>query len=140
MRITLILATLAIVSLSARVTSGETPFAWPPLPNTGFVRGRAATNDDVRTGAVAFVLAANGKPIGRPLDIAIPQYALWHDVRTGTDTPVIIIQAETNGTIDVVGCMGIADHAVRVALLKEFTLLGTDVHKLSSPNNRWREP
>ena len=140
MRITLVLATLAMATMSATVTSGDKPFAWPPLPLTGFIKGRAATSDDVRSGSAAFVLAANGVPIGRPLDIAIPQYALWRDDKTGADTPVIITQVETNGRIDVVACVGVMDHAVRVATLKEFTLLGTDVHKLPPPNNRWRGP
>jgi hypothetical protein len=140
MRITLVLASLVLFALNAPVMADKAPSAWPALPLAGFVRGRVATIDDVRSGAAAFVLAANGKIIGRPLDIAIPQYAFLHDAKTNTDTPVIIIQAETNGSIDFVACFGIVDHALKVATLKEYTLLGTDRQKLPSPNNRWRGP
>jgi hypothetical protein len=37
---------------------------WPDLPITGFMRGRAATEDDVRDGNAVFVLRSNDELIG----------------------------------------------------------------------------
>ena len=108
---------------------------WPPLPASGFIKGRAATKHDVASDQAAFVLESNGKPEGRPLDIDIPQYAFLRDEHTGADVPVIIIQAETNGAAEIVGCIGVADHKVYVVTLAEVRLLGTDSTRLPAPNN-----
>jgi len=139
-RITLVLTALVSLTLTVPAASDEKQLLWPPLPVTGFIKGRAATTDDVASGAAAFALQSKGKADGRPLDIEIPQYALLRDDKTGRDIPVIIIQAETNGAMEVVGCIGIFDKVVRIATLKEVKLLGTDVHKLPAPNNRWSGP
>ncbi len=108
---------------------------WPPLPATGFIKGRAATKQDVNSGDAAFFLESNGKPEGRPLNIDIPQYALLRDETTGADVPVIIVQAETNGVSDIVGCIAVGNHTLHIATLKEVSLLGTDITNLPAPNN-----
>ena len=94
---------------------------WPPLPESGFVRERIATLEDIAQGQAAFVLGQNAIPI----PISIPQYA-WHvDTTTIEKSPVIIIQAETNGNLQVVGYFTVGEKSLGIATLAEFELLGT---------------
>jgi hypothetical protein len=139
-RMTLVLASVVYLALAIPVSSDEKQMVWPPLPSTGFIKGRAATTADVASGNAAFVLDSGGKSIGRPLNIDIPQYGLLRDDKTDTDTPVIVTQAETNGTLEVAAYIRVADKKVGIATLKEIRLLGTDIHHLPAPNNRWRGP
>lgn len=132
MRRQLILLSTFIFGLAASASDAE--IAWPALPISGFVSGRPATKHDVEVGNAAFFLESGGKAEGRPLSIRIPQYALLRDETTGADIPVIVIQAETNGAISVVGCIGVADKLTRVVTLPELKLLGTDVRALPPPN------
>ncbi|MDN3517518.1 hypothetical protein QWY84_07855 [Aquisalimonas lutea] len=48
---------------------------WPPLPEDGFISGRAAEQQDLEAGNAVFVAAVDGVSIGEPIDIIIPQYA-----------------------------------------------------------------
>jgi hypothetical protein len=127
---------IAIVRLVASVVvalpgKAQTDGVWPELPTSGYISGRAATKEDVASGSAAFHLASNdGTPEGRPLAIVIPQYALHHDAETGADTPVVIIQAETNGDTDVIGYVETNSSVVGVGTLPEFRLLGVDRSKL----------
>ena len=98
---------------------------WPRLPMQGFVAGRPATETDVAEENAVFVLKVDDKPVGRPLNIPVPQYALHVDTENGTETPVIIIQAETNGQIEVIGYLIIASQDFGVGLRSEFKFLGT---------------
>lgn len=134
MHIFLMASILLTLGMTAWASPRNAAVVWPPLPSSGFISGRAATKHDIELGNAAFVLESGGKAEGRPLDIAIPQYGLLRDESTGAEIPVIVIQAESNGTIDVVGCVGIADKVVRVATLPELKLLGTDIHKLPPPD------
>ena len=68
--------------------------SWPPLPKKGFVKGRAASFEDVELGNAGFYFKIEGRIIGVPLDIAIPQYAIHRNSETGEQTPGIIIQGE----------------------------------------------
>lgn len=50
--------------------------SWPSLPTTGFIKGRPATEQDIDDGNAVFVASGpNGKVLGQPIDIDIPQYA-----------------------------------------------------------------
>jgi hypothetical protein len=91
------LATL-LVLLSAAAALAQ---AWPALPTTGFVSGRPATDQDVAAGNAAFVLKQYGVYFGKPLDIAIPQYAYL--LRKGGPVPVIVIQAEQERNLKLFG-------------------------------------
>jgi len=113
-----------VVDLPAKAQTGD---VWPELPTSGFIRGRAATKEDVTAGVAAFHLASkDDTPEGRPLPIEVPQYAFHHDESTGIDTPVIIIQAETNGDMSVIGYVEAKAAVIGVGTLPEFRLLGTD--------------
>jgi len=117
----LLLATLA---LTPTISFAET-IAWPDLPDTCFVSGRSATNQDVDSGCAAFLINVKGKAAGTPIKLEIPQYAMHVEEGTGKETPVIIIQAEENGDIKAVGYKELGTEQLGAALLKEVRLLGT---------------
>ncbi|MFZ3361277.1 MAG: hypothetical protein WA177_21235 [Xanthobacteraceae bacterium] len=76
--------------------------AWPPLPTSGFVSGRPATDQDIADGNAVFVLKAYGSYFGQPMDIVIPQYA-YMTKRGQNSVPVIVVQAEVGGGIKLFG-------------------------------------
>lgn len=98
---------------------------WPPLPKTGFIRGRAAGVADQEAGNAVFVAQVGDQVVGQPIDILIPQYAFHVDATTRARTPVIVLQAERAQGLDVVGYLIIAtgDHAI--GKLQELELLGS---------------
>jgi hypothetical protein len=102
---------------------GPAPAAWPPLPATGFVVGRAATDKDVADGNAVFALRAYGVPFGKPLDIVIPQYAYL--IKKGQQPlPVIVVQAEEGKGMKI---FGVRDMNGKTATAREseLQLLGT---------------
>jgi hypothetical protein len=108
------------LGLSATSACADEQHTWPDLPETGFIIGRAASTDDIAKGNAVFSM--DGKSAG-PIDIEIPQYALWRD-EEGKNHPVIVVQAETapDGT-KIVGLRN-ADGSDTAATLPELTLLG----------------
>ena len=102
---------------------------WPPLPSQGFITGRAATQADVSAGKAAFVAQVGNTIIGKPLPIAIPQYAYFKD--GGKRVPVIIIQAEEAQGQKLVGARR-TNGADVVGFLTDFELLG-NVRPKSAP-------
>lgn len=115
---------LAILAMTSTLAVAET-IAWPDLPDTCFVSGRSATNQDVDNGCAAFLINVKGKAAGTPIKLEIPQYAMHVEEGTGKETPVIIIQAEENGDIKAVGYKELGTEQLGAALLKEVRLLGT---------------
>ena len=116
-----VLGFLAFVTLSTNCLA-ETVMHWPQLPSSGFIAGRSATKTDVEAGQAVFSM--DGKSEG-PLQIAIPQYALWTD-EEGHTHPVVVVQAErAPGGMEIVGLLN-ADGSYAAATLPELKLLGTD--------------
>jgi hypothetical protein len=76
---------------------------WPPLPSKGFVTGRPAQKSDVANGDAVFVAAVKDVVIGKPLPIAIPQYALLHENHEW----VILVQAEEANGMKLYGVRGL---------------------------------
>lgn len=74
---------------------------WPPLPEQKFVAGRAATRADVAAGRAVFSAETGGVLVGKPLKIAIPQYAYYKE--GGRRTPAIVVQAEEAQGLQLVG-------------------------------------
>ena len=102
---------------------GSAPAAWPPLPTTGFVTGRAATDRDVAEGNAVFALRAYGIPFGKPLDVVIPQYAYL--VRKGQEPlRVIVVQAEEGKGVKIFGFRDLNGNAA-TARESDLQLLGT---------------
>jgi hypothetical protein len=97
--------------------------SWPPLPTTGFISGRAATDKDVADGNAVFALRAYGVAFGKPLDVVIPQYAYL--IRNGQQKlPVIVVQAEEGKGIKIFGIRDF-DGITATAKQSELQLLGT---------------
>ncbi len=120
------LSLLVMLILGSGSTLISGVFDWPALPETGFLTGRAATTEDVDSGIAVFALKIDDKYVGEPLDIDIPQYAFHIDEESGVETPVIIIQAETNGAVSALGYKSLGGTETGVGLLKEFHLLGLE--------------
>ncbi len=101
--------------------NGEEEIGWPALPTDGFVTGRAAANDEVDSGQAVFSMDGQGRPIA----IAIPQYAFWTD-EDGNEHPVIVVQAERAPTgMEIVGLL-MPDGSHTVATMPELKLLGKE--------------
>lgn len=120
--IALLLTLLSTAALStAAMAAGQ---AWPALANVCYVSGRAAKVADVKAGCAVFVASSNGKPIGKPLDIEIPQYAIHTDKKTGKQTRVIVIQAEEAQGMKLVGFRIVGSKRKVVDVLGSLKLLG----------------
>jgi hypothetical protein len=112
----LIFAVLFLCACSP-VANGQD--VWPALPATGFVSGRAATQDDVNAGNAGFAI---GNGAGSSLAVQIPQYAYFND--SGVKVPVVLIQAEAAQGKQLAAAKKV-DGTVVVGFLSDFTLLGT---------------
>ena len=105
--------------------TGSASLMWPDLPTTGFMSGRAATMEDLKSGQAAFVSMVGETPTGRPHDIPIPQYALAR-LDSDAHVPVIVIQAEDTPKGTIVGAISLEGN-VHVLMLEELRLLGVQV-------------
>jgi hypothetical protein len=94
---------------------------WPPLPEQKFVAGRAATRADVAAGRAVFAAETGGVLVGKPLKVAIPQYAYYSE--GGKRTPAIVVQAEEAQGLKPVG-VRLADGKGRHRPPKDIQLLG----------------
>src|SRR5262249_42853436 len=110
------LLALCSVGISAAAAAAE----WPPLPAQGFIKGRAAQQDDVAKGNAVFAAIVNGVVVGKPLPIAIPQYAQLRS----SHAPVIVLQAELANGLKVYGVRGL-DGKNAVVSESDLELLGT---------------
>jgi hypothetical protein len=111
-----------LLVLGTSALSAQARDSWQPLPTSGFIVGRVATERDIDAGKAAFAIRNGTDSISAPLRIRIPQYAVFND--NGTLVPVIVIQAELAQAKRVLGARK-ADGTVVVGLLSDFTLLGT---------------
>jgi hypothetical protein len=120
MRLVILLTILGISVASAQQSSGP---GWPPLPTSGFISGRPATDKDIMEGNAVFALRAYGVPFGKPLDVVIPQYA-YLTKRGQRPIPVIVVQAELGKGLKI---FGVRDLSGKTATARdsELQLLGT---------------
>lgn len=111
------------VLLLSTACHAEDSMGWPELPTSGFISGKVATTDDVAAGRAVFSQQGGSSS---PIDMEIPQYALWTD-DSGNEHPVIVVQAEhgPNG-MEIVGLIA-ADGSHAVATLPELELLGNEM-------------
>ena len=121
-----------------------TEIYWPPLPKSGYIKGRVATKFDVEMGDAAFTMdtvLGDGKSadvaeigvIREPYDITIPQYAYYSD-DDQKKIPVILIQAEkvigASGTVYMIAGRTIGKETKElVGMPKNFKFLGVSVPK-----------
>lgn len=111
---------IAIAILIPCLASAQ-PVSWPPLPKSEFVAGRPATKEDAKAGRAVFVPEKDGRSIGKPIEISVPQYA-WHK-NGAKKTPVIVIQAEEANGLKVLGVRTLSGDYL-AGLMQEFELLG----------------
>ncbi|MGE5366819.1 MAG: hypothetical protein ACM3PO_06055 [Betaproteobacteria bacterium] len=114
---------LTIVGISAALAQPSAQQSWPPLPTSGFISGRPATDKDVTEGNAVFALRAYGVPFGKPLDVVIPQYA-YLTKRGHQPIPVIVVQAELGKGLKIFGVRDFNGKAA-TATASELQLLGT---------------
>lgn len=115
---------LALVLLAGPAGVAAAGIAWPPLTDIGHVRGRAATEADVTKGVAVFALKSDGKPVGTPIKMGIPQYAFHVDEQTGKKKPVVLIQAEEGQGMRIAGYVDVRSGKMEAGLLSELQLLG----------------
>ncbi len=96
--------------------------AWPRLPTTGYIAGRVATSADIRKGDAVF--AACVGVVGRTLDVAIPQYGLWHDPLTDSIRRVFVVEAEWFQGDSMFGLRQIPSGKDAMATIADLQLLG----------------
>ena len=104
-------------------------YNWPSWNDYKAVVGRVATKEDVNDGKAGFVLEAQGKSIGIPIDFPLPQYAMHIDAEKKTETPCIVIQAEQANDNKIIACYLLPSNELLVGLFYEFKLLGQDKPK-----------
>ncbi len=97
---------------------------WPDLSTVKFVSNRLATEADIIQGAAVFMLQADDQPIGKPLSIDVPQYAVHTDGQSGEKSNVVIIQAEEANGQQILGALVISSNKLIAGLYEEFILLG----------------
>jgi hypothetical protein len=108
-------------------------FAGPLLPDLSRVKafqGRPATQADVDAGIAIFRLIENGKIIGQPVPIELPQYALY--TAHGTEEPVILVQVERAGNDVYYGAVNVFGKPV-LSLGSHIVLMG---NKNPGPHNK----
>lgn len=97
---------------------------WPELPTREFVSGRPATQQDVQEGRAIFVLTMGDTPVGKPIAIEIPQFALLNAGDGKPPVPVVVVQAEEFPKGQLAG--------VRDATGKEYAVFLTDLQLLGT--------
>ncbi|MCR6700627.1 MAG: hypothetical protein NVV68_05515 [Dokdonella sp.] len=104
---------------------------WPPLPSSGFVAGRAATQADIDAGNAIFLLGDGSRSSGEPIAIDIPQYALFDD--EGIITVVVVVQAESEAGRSQIGARK-PDGTALIGQLDQFKLVGTQPQSTRASN------
>lgn len=107
------------------IQAGEV--AWPDLKSFKYVSGRIAKEEDIKNKSALFVLKANGKYIGSPIKILLPQYAIHTNEKTNLRTRVVIIQAESAQGINMYGAINIRNGKGIIEIPSTFKLLGRKI-------------
>jgi hypothetical protein len=98
---------------------------WPDLSEFEATVGRLATAEDTRANRASFLLEADGKRIGQPIDMVLPCYAFIPDDETGEKKRTIIFQAEEADGKRYLGGWLIDDETQILGFEGDFELLGT---------------
>jgi hypothetical protein len=89
-------------------TNANSDDLWGPIKfdnweETNFIKGKTATEEDVKSGNAVFYIEKEEHVDQQPLDIQIPSLAYQLDEETGEKKLVVIIQAEKAGDQELVG-------------------------------------
>lgn len=123
MKMLTMLLLLVPISLFAQETG------WPDLSTFKSVSGRVANETDIASHSAVFVLKSDGKYIGTPISITLPQYAIYTDAETNKKHQVVIVQAESAKGMNMYGAIDIHSGKGVVSLDTDFELLGKNPHK-----------
>jgi len=85
-----------------------------------FIKGIAATTEDVASCKAVF----SAGPNARPLEIGVPQYAMYEDKETGEYSLHIITQAEEANGFRLVGALRVSDGTQLAGFQSDFKFLG----------------
>ncbi len=124
MKKNIIIFIFLIFKLNAEESNIKESINMMNLRTIKFVAGRLANEQDINNGAAVFLQQVEGRRIGEPSDILVPQYAYLTN-EDGSKELGIIIQAEkAPNKDDIIGFYSLAKDDFSVALLNEFQLLG----------------
>ena len=115
----------ALILLLMAAPAAASGVDWPDLADICVVKGRAANATDVQQHCAVFVAMSEGKAVGKPLKIKLPQYAYHRDAKTGAKTPVVLVQAENALGINMAGFLVVGSNTMMVDALASLQLLGT---------------
>jgi hypothetical protein len=113
-----------LLLLTSQVYGANEMITWPSLSEYRGVSGRPAKADDVASGSAIFVLQDSGTPIGRSIDIVVPQYG-FHIDEDGVKRQCIVIQAEEARGKRLIGAYRLPEREMFAGFYDEFELLGT---------------
>ena len=85
-----------------------------------FIKGIAATPEDVASRKAVLSVGPNA----RPLEVDIPQYAIYEDKETGEQSLHIIIQAEEVNGFRLIGGLRAGDGKELAGFQSDFQFLG----------------
>ena len=115
---------LVLLLLSAMLHAKEVK--WPSLSSFKYISGRAATEKDIINKSALFVAKINGRYAGSPVNIKLPQYALYIG-QHGKKHKVVVVQAEYAMGTKIYGAVMISNGSGIVSLYKDFKLLGKTI-------------
>jgi hypothetical protein len=85
-----------------------------------FIKGIAATPEDVASHKAVF----SAGPSAQPLEVDIPQYAMFEDKETGERSLHIITQAEEANGFRLIGALQVSDGKELAGFESDFQFLG----------------
>lgn len=97
---------------------------WPSLSEFPALQGRAATVEDVAQGRAAFVAMHGATPVGTPISMPLPQYALYRDEDSKAEKRCVLIQAEKSLGKELYGVILLPDRKMLSGYASDFRLLG----------------
>lgn len=113
-----------VLAMFFSATLNANELNWPDLEKFGFVSGRHATEQDIADQKAIFVAKTDDGYIGTPIDIELPQYAIYTDEKDGQKYQVIVIQAEKAQGMEIYGAININDGSGLISIPADFQLLG----------------
>ncbi|WP_309396912.1 hypothetical protein [Cerasicoccus maritimus] len=96
---------------------------WPDINSFEATVGRLATAEDTRANRASFILEADGKRIGQPIDMVLPCFAWYHCDEDKEKKRVVIFQAEEADGKRYFGGWLIDDEEQIVGLESDFKIL-----------------
>ena len=108
------------------ISGNDKKIEWGELPQSGYIKDRFATLEDMDKSSVFVLEGAPGHSLNK--DIEIPQFAYHNDKKWyGTNkVPCIIVQAEMFNDSTVIGYIEIKSGKKGAGLSMEFELLGKE--------------